>query len=116
MFFHYAEGGSYAEETLRANRADFEHIKLRQRVLCDVSRRERATTMIGEAVDAVVALAAREAKALAHPPPHREGYGERQLPLALYRGAVRPGVQLQGRRLYQDHLPRQSHPQSLFFF
>jgi L-lactate dehydrogenase (cytochrome) len=57
MFFDYAEGGSYAEETLRANRADFERIKLRQRVLVDVSRRELATTMIGEPVAAPFALA-----------------------------------------------------------
>ena len=57
MFFDYAEGGSYAEETLRANRADFERIKLRQRVLVDVSRRELATTMIGKPVAAPFALA-----------------------------------------------------------
>src|SRR5438477_3713999 len=57
MFFEYAEGGSYAEETLRANRADFERIKLRQRVLVDVSRRELATTMIGVPVAAPFALA-----------------------------------------------------------
>ena len=36
-FFDYADSGSYSEETLRANRADLEHIKLRQRVLVDVS-------------------------------------------------------------------------------
>jgi L-lactate dehydrogenase (cytochrome) len=57
MFFDYAEGGSYAEETLRANRADLERIKLRQRVLVDVSQRELATTMIGEPVAAPFALA-----------------------------------------------------------
>ena len=32
-FFDYAEAGSYAQETLRANRADFERLKLRQRYL-----------------------------------------------------------------------------------
>jgi L-lactate dehydrogenase (cytochrome) len=50
MFFDYAEAGSYAEETLRANRADMERIKLRQRVLVDVSQRDLSTTMIGEPV------------------------------------------------------------------
>jgi L-lactate dehydrogenase (cytochrome) len=50
MFFDYAEAGSYAEETLRANRADLERIKLRQRVLVDVSKRELNTTIIGEPV------------------------------------------------------------------
>src|SRR5947209_10228716 len=55
MFFDYAEGGSYAEETLRANRADLEKIKFRQRVLIDVSRRELRTRIIGE--DAALPLA-----------------------------------------------------------
>jgi L-lactate dehydrogenase (cytochrome) len=50
MFFDYAEAGSYAEETLRANRADMERIKLRQRVLVDVSQRDLGTTIIGEPV------------------------------------------------------------------
>jgi L-lactate dehydrogenase (cytochrome) len=47
-FFDYADRGSYAEETLRANRADLERIKLRQRVLVDVSQRSQATTILGE--------------------------------------------------------------------
>jgi L-lactate dehydrogenase (cytochrome) len=50
MFFDYAEAGSYAEETLRANRADMERIKLRQRVLVDVSQRDLGTTIVGEPV------------------------------------------------------------------
>jgi L-lactate dehydrogenase (cytochrome) len=50
MFFDYAEAGSYAEETLRANRADMERIKLRQRVLVDVAERDLRTTIIGEPV------------------------------------------------------------------
>jgi L-lactate dehydrogenase (cytochrome) len=57
MFFDYADGGSYAEETLRANRADLKRIKLRQRVLVDVSRRTLSTTMIGEQVTMPFALA-----------------------------------------------------------
>ena len=32
QFFEYAEAGSYTEQTLRANRADLEAIKLRQRI------------------------------------------------------------------------------------
>ena len=50
MFFDYAEAGSYAEQTLRANRTDMERIKLRQRVLVDVSQRDLGTTIIGEPV------------------------------------------------------------------
>jgi L-lactate dehydrogenase (cytochrome) len=57
MFFDYAESGSYAEETLRANRADLEAIKLRQRILVDVSKRSTATTILGEPVPLPLALA-----------------------------------------------------------
>jgi L-lactate dehydrogenase (cytochrome) len=56
MFFDYAEAGSYAQETLRANRADFERIKLRQRVLMDVSARDTSTTILGEKVPLPFAL------------------------------------------------------------
>lgn len=56
-FFEYADSGSYNEETLRANRADLETIKLRQRVLVDVSNRSLATTIVGQKVSAPFALA-----------------------------------------------------------
>ncbi|MGA9082361.1 MAG: alpha-hydroxy acid oxidase [Pseudolabrys sp.] len=56
-FFEYADGGSYSEETLRANRADLEIIKLRQRVMVDVSQRSLATTVVGQKVNAPFALA-----------------------------------------------------------
>ena len=47
-FFDYADSGSYEEQTLRANRADLEKLKLRQRVLVDVSKRSLATTIVGQ--------------------------------------------------------------------
>src|SRR6185437_12600870 len=47
-FFDYADRGSYAEETLRANREDLQQIKLRQRILVDVSKRDMKTTILGE--------------------------------------------------------------------
>ena len=47
-FFDYADCGSYAEETLRANREDLLRLKLRQRVLVDVSARDLTTRIIGE--------------------------------------------------------------------
>jgi L-lactate dehydrogenase (cytochrome) len=47
-FFDYADRGSYAEETLRANRDDLQKIKFRQRILVDVSKRDTATTILGE--------------------------------------------------------------------
>jgi L-lactate dehydrogenase (cytochrome) len=56
-FFEYADGGSYAEETLRANRTDLERIKLRQRILVDVGDRSAKTTILGEPVALPLALA-----------------------------------------------------------
>src|SRR5258708_1316584 len=56
-FFDYAEAGSYSEATLRANREDLARIKLRQRVLVDVSQRDLATTIMGEKVSLPLALA-----------------------------------------------------------
>src|SRR5450631_908035 len=56
-FFDYADSGSYNEETLRANRADLEGIKLRQRILVDVSARSLATTIVGQKVAAPFVLA-----------------------------------------------------------
>ena len=56
-FFGYAEAGSYSGETLRANRADLERVRLRQRVLVDVSTRNTSTTILGESSALPVALA-----------------------------------------------------------
>jgi len=55
-FFDYAEAGSYAQETLRANRTDLERIKLRQRIMVNVSSRDTTTTMVGETVSLPLAL------------------------------------------------------------
>ena len=57
-FFDYVETGSYEQETLRANRADLEHIKLRQRVLVDVSARDMSTTILGDKAALPLALGA----------------------------------------------------------
>jgi len=56
-FFDYADSGSYNEETLRANRSDLEAIKLRQRVLVDVSHRSLATSVVGQKISAPLILA-----------------------------------------------------------
>jgi len=56
-FFEYADSGSYNEETLRANRADLEAIKLRQRVLVDVSQRSLTTTIVGQKISSPLVLA-----------------------------------------------------------
>src|SRR6516164_8646151 len=57
QFFEYVEAGSYSEQTLRANRADLEAIKLRQRILNDVSHRSTATTILGEPASLPLILA-----------------------------------------------------------
>ncbi len=56
-FVDYCESGSYAEETLRANRADLERIKLRQRILHDVAGRSTRTALLGEQLALPLALA-----------------------------------------------------------
>lgn len=57
MFFQYADSGSWTESTYQANEADFARIKLRQRVLVDMSNRSLATTMVGQKASMPVALA-----------------------------------------------------------
>jgi L-lactate dehydrogenase (cytochrome) len=57
MFFDYAESGSYAQQTLNANRAELDRIKFRQRVLVDVSQRELGSAIIGEPTTLPLALA-----------------------------------------------------------
>jgi L-lactate dehydrogenase (cytochrome) len=57
MFFDYAESGSYAEQTLHANRADLAAVRLRQRILVDVASRSTGTTILGEKVSLPLALA-----------------------------------------------------------
>ncbi len=48
FLFDYADGGSYAEETLRRNVADLARIALRQRVLRDVSGIDLSATVFGK--------------------------------------------------------------------
>jgi L-lactate dehydrogenase (cytochrome) len=57
MFIEYAESGSYAEETLHANRRDLQAIQLRQKILVDVSKRSTATRILGNHVSVPLALA-----------------------------------------------------------
>ncbi|WP_116091034.1 L-lactate dehydrogenase [Sphingomonas crusticola] len=57
FLFDYIDGGSYAEDTLRANEADLRQLKLRQRVMRDVSEISPGTTMLGQEAAFPVALA-----------------------------------------------------------
>ena len=56
-FFDFVDGGSYTERILQANCADFERIKLRQRVLIDVASRSTRSRILGEPVSLPLALA-----------------------------------------------------------
>jgi isopentenyl diphosphate isomerase/L-lactate dehydrogenase-like FMN-dependent dehydrogenase len=57
MFYDYADSGSWTEGTYRANAADLQSIKFRQRVACNMENRSVATQMIGIDVSMPVALA-----------------------------------------------------------
>jgi L-lactate dehydrogenase (cytochrome) len=59
MFYDYADSGSWTESTYRANEADFQTIKLRQRVAVNMENRSTASTMIGQTVAMPVALRPR---------------------------------------------------------
>jgi L-lactate dehydrogenase (cytochrome) len=55
MFYQYADSGSWTESTYRANEADFQKIKLRQRVAINLENRSLRTKMIG--IDAAMPVA-----------------------------------------------------------
>ena len=57
MFYDYADSGSWTETTYRANEADFQTIKLRQRVAINIEHRSLKSVMVGEEVALPVALA-----------------------------------------------------------
>jgi isopentenyl diphosphate isomerase/L-lactate dehydrogenase-like FMN-dependent dehydrogenase len=57
MFYDYADSGSWTEGTYRANVADFQSIKLRQRVAVNMENRSTATKMVGIDVKMPVAIA-----------------------------------------------------------
>jgi L-lactate dehydrogenase (cytochrome) len=55
--FDFADGGAEDEWTLRANRLDFSKLVFRPRVLVDVSRRDQATTILGQPVPSPLIVA-----------------------------------------------------------
>lgn len=80
----YVEGGAGLGETMRANREAFDHWRIRQRMLRDVSERSLRRTVLGHELRAPVLLAPIGVQTLAHPE------GE----LASARGAASAGVPL----------------------
>jgi len=55
--FEYVDHGSYDETTLRANKADLDALKFRQRVGINVETRSTRSTMVGQEVAMPVAIA-----------------------------------------------------------
>ena len=56
LLFHYLDGGSYDEITLRRNVSELQAIALRQRVMCDVSSVSLETEWFGQKVTMPVGL------------------------------------------------------------
>ena len=55
--FDFIEGGSYDEDTLRANTADLSALRLRQRVLVSTPTRNQHTTILGQRASMPAAIA-----------------------------------------------------------
>ncbi|WP_275289275.1 FMN-dependent L-lactate dehydrogenase LldD [Halomonas elongata] len=82
FLFHYADGGAYAERTLRRNVEDLADIALRQRVLKDMSTLSLETELLGEPMAMPVALA----------PVGLTGMYARRGEVQAARAAVRKGI------------------------
>ncbi len=57
MFYDYMDSGSWTESTYRANEADLQALKFRQRVAVDIARRSLRARLAGEDVAMPLALA-----------------------------------------------------------
>jgi L-lactate dehydrogenase (cytochrome) len=51
ILFDYVDGAAYAEQTLAANTSDFQALRLRQRILKDVSKISLKTELFGQALN-----------------------------------------------------------------
>ena len=67
VVFDFIDGGAQDERTLAANRADFEALELRPKLLVDVSRRSLATTVLGREIAMPIMVAPTGVSALATP-------------------------------------------------
>ena len=66
MVFDYFASGAGAEITLRANRSDFDHIRLRPHALVGVSERDHSTMVFGQKIPSPIAVAPMAFQKLAH--------------------------------------------------
>ncbi len=57
QLFDYIDGGAFAENSMRANADDLRNLRVRQRVMRDVSTRHLATTVLGESLALPLVLA-----------------------------------------------------------
>jgi 4-hydroxymandelate oxidase len=67
MAFDYYSSGAWDEVTLRDNRDAFERVKLRPRMLVDVSDRNLSTTILGQPLSMPLLIAPMAFQCLAHP-------------------------------------------------
>jgi L-lactate dehydrogenase (cytochrome) len=66
MFYDYVDTGSWTGATYRANEADLQRLRFRQRVAVDIARRSIASTLLGQPVAMPVALAPTGMAGLVH--------------------------------------------------
>ena len=67
VYWDFYAGGSDDETTLRANQADFARIRLRPRMLVDVTRCDTSTSVLGLPVPMPILIAPTSMHCLAHP-------------------------------------------------
>src|SRR3989337_3414594 len=65
--YGFIAGAAEDERTLRENRAAFQRLRLRPRVLVDVSKIDPSTTVLGQRIEFPVLLAPVAVQRLAHP-------------------------------------------------
>ncbi len=86
MVYDYYAGGADDERSLADNRAAWDRYALLPRVLVDIGRRDLATTVLGQAIAAPVAVAPMAYQGLAHPEGERavaRAAGAAGLPMIL---------------------------------
>jgi len=67
MVYDYFASGAGAEATVRSNRADFDRIRLRPRLLVGVGQRDHSTTIFGQKLPSPIAVAPMAFQKMAHP-------------------------------------------------
>lgn len=67
MFYDYVDTGSWSGATYRANEADLQGLRFRQRVAVDIAQRSIASTLLGQPAAMPVALAPTGMTGLVHP-------------------------------------------------